>query len=562
MPLGPKPLIRLASAAAALRPPTISATLILAAFALVGCGTGSTDEGTDAQAAAEVPQTAVAISAVPFDCVNEIVQPLTPIHTGLTYFALYTPLVEESADYHEGQPSFGPRLAERWESSEDRLSITFHLRSDVVWSDGRPLTAEDVRFTWQAQTHPDVGWAYLDLKKRIRDVEVVDPQTVRFHYTEVYPQQLYDAAQGVIMPAHVWGERPFKQWREGCDWFNERAVSSGPFLLESLQIGQRATFTRNEKYFEPGLPKLDRLVVEIMPERSNQTASLRAGNSHFIEFVDYSDAAQLQADPAITLDSFIPRNYYFVAWNNTRAPFDSPEVRRALTLGIDRQTIIDTLFYGYGRVSHSPLASDVWAYNDQIQPLPYDPGQAKEILAQQGFADTDGDGILERNGEPFRFELLTNSENSLRKHIIVMIQSQLKRVGIDVVSRTMDFRSLVEPVSNQDFDAVVAGLSIGTDLDLSYNFHSRGIGSEGLNWSALSDPEVDRLIEAANSEEDYPTRKQLFDSLQLRIHELQPVTFLYEGKRLYAVRAPLTDVEPSIISSLVNVREWRMAGKP
>ncbi len=561
MTFGSKPSRRPRTAPPAPPIATLGAAVALTVGAhLVACGPGSTD-GPDDGAQKEVAKTAIAISGVPFDCVNEITQPLTPIHTAITYFGLYTPLVEEKADYQEGRPSFGPRLAERWEASEDGMSLTFHLRTDAVWSDGRPLTAEDVRFTWQAQTNPDVGWAYLDLKKRIRDVEVVDPHTVRFHYTEVYPLQLYDAAQGVIMPAHVWGERPFDQWREGCDWFNERAVSSGPFLLESLQIGQRATFTRNPKYFEEGLPKLDRLVVEIMPERSNQTASLRAGDSHFIEFVDYSDAAQLEADPAITLDSYIPRIYYFVAWNNQRAPFDSPEVRNALTLGIDRQTIIDTLFYGYGRVSHSPLASDVWAYNDQLQPLPYDPGKAKKILAEQGFADSDGDGILERNGEPFRFELLTNSENSLRKQIMVMIQSHLKRIGVDVVTRTMDFRSLVDPISSQDFDAVIAGLSIGTDLDLSYNFHTKGIGAEGLNWPAFSDPETDRLIEAVNTEEDYPTRKQLYDEIQKRIQDLQPVTFLYEGRRLYAVRAPLTNVKPTIISPFANVREWRIAEK-
>ena len=546
MSFGPKPVRCLSSIG----------PLLLLTLGLGACGPGSSPDSESPQT--DAIKAAVVSYAVPFECVNEVLQPLTPIHSGLTYFAIYTPLAEEGSDYEQGQPSFHPRLAERWEFSPDRMSLTFYLRKDVVWSDGQPLTAEDVRFTWQAQSNADIGWAYMDIKRRIRDVEVVDEHTARFHFTEVYPQQLFDASQGVIMPKHVWQELPFDQWRNGCDWFNERAVSSGPFLLESLESGQRTALIRNPNYFEKGLPHLDRVVIEVTPDRSNQTAGLRAGESHFVEFVDYSDAAQLEADPAIHLDTYIPRNYYFVAWNNTRAPFDSANVRNALTLAIDRQTIIDTLFYGYGKISYSPFASDIWVHNKDLAPLPYDPGKAKEMLAAEGFADTDGDGILERDGSPFTLELLTNSENSLRQQIAVMLQSQLQQVGIEASLRTMDFRSLVDPVVKQDFDAVISGLSIGTDLDMSYNFHTRGISQEGLNWSAFSDPETDSLIEQVNAEEDFDTRKQLFDQIQARLHQLQPMTFLYEGQRLYAVRDPLSNVKPNTVSSFVNMREWRL----
>ena len=535
-----------------------SALAALPLLLLVACDPSPKPDG-DGEAATEGPKTATITYAVGFECVNELLQPLTPIHNGLTYYGLYEPLAQEGTDYSEGRPTFHPRLAERWEPSEDGLAVTYFLRQSVTWSDGEPVTAEDVRFTWQAQVDPSVAWPYVEVKKKIRDVEVVDDHTVRFHFTENYPQQVFDSAQGVILPSHAWSERPFEAWSEGCEWFNERPVTSGPFRLDSMQTGQRVVLVKNPDYYLDGAPGLDRLVVEVVPERANRLAALRSGDSQFLEFVDYPDAAVLEADPEIELGVYVPRNYYFVSWNNTRAPFDSPAVRKALTLAIDRQEIIDSFFYGYGKVSHSPLASDIWAHNSDLEPWPYDPGQAKEILAAEGFTDTDGDGILDRDGEPFRFELMTNSENNLRMQIMVMIQSQLKRIGVDVATRTMDFRSLIEPMVKQDYDAAVSGLSISTDLDLSYNFHTRGIDPNALNWAAFSDPETDRLIDAANAELDYTKRKALYDQIQVRLHELQPVTFLYEGQRLYATRRPLTDVRPNVVSSFADMRDWHLA---
>lgn len=539
--------------------PYVSAAGLVAVL-LAGCGPSAETPAPAGEA--QGPKTATMTYAVGFECVNELLQPLTPIHSGLTFYALFEPLAQEGTDYDQGRPTFEPRLATSWEGSEDGLSWTFHLRDDVKWSDGEPVTADDVRFTWQAQVHPDVAWAYAEVKKKIRDVEVIDPHTVRFHFTETYSQQLYDAAQGVVLPSHAWGKKPFETWSEGCEWFNENAVTDGPFLLESKQTGQRVVLARNPDYYLEGAPGLDRLVVDVVPERANRLASLRAGNSQFMEFVDYTDAAVLDEDPAVELGTYIPRNYYFISWNNTRAPFDSPVVRKAMTLAIDRQAIIDSLFYGYGTVSHSPLASDIWAHNKDLAPWPYDPGQAKDLLASQGFVDSDADGVLDRDGKPLTFELMTNSENNLRTQIMVMIQSQLQRIGVQVETRTMDFQSLIGRIVGQDYDAVVSGLSISTDLNLAYNFHTRGIDPNGLNWPAFSDPETDRLIDAANEETDYAARKALYDQIQLRLHELQPVTFLYEGQRLYAVRKPLTNVHPNVVSSFADMRSWRLDPGP
>ncbi|MEO1369302.1 MAG: ABC transporter substrate-binding protein, partial [Acidobacteriota bacterium] len=281
-------------------------TLTALAAALGGCATETPNQ--------EAPPRDTATIAFGVDVTgfNELVQPNSAIHTVVSHFALFLPLAEEQADYQDGPPTFEPRLARSWTAAEDGLSMTFALRDDVYWNDGVQTTAEDVRFTWQAQVHPAVAWPFAITKQRIRDVEVVDPFTVTFHFTEVYPLQLFEAVQGVILPKHVWGQVPFEEWREKADWFNDNLVTNGPFTLEAWQPQQRFILKRYDRYFEEGLPKIERVVFEIVPDTTQQLSLLRAGRVDFIELVPYADAKAIDARPDIYLTSYIPRNYFFV----------------------------------------------------------------------------------------------------------------------------------------------------------------------------------------------------------------------------------------------------------
>ncbi|MEM1202501.1 MAG: ABC transporter substrate-binding protein [Acidobacteriota bacterium] len=532
--------------------------LVLLTILATGCRPAVEEPGP---APADGETTVVVAQPIDIQGTNELLVQATTIHTALHYFMLFLPLLEEQADYQDGPPTFAPRLAESYELSEDRLALTFRLRTDIVWSDGVPVTSADVRFTWEAQTHPEVAWPFVDTKARIRDVEVIDDHTVRFHFTEVYANQLEDVVQGVILPAHAWGKLPFEEWRSNSAWFDENLVVNGPFTLESHTPQQRFVVRRNERYFEPGLPRVDRVVFEIIPDSANQLNLLRTGKADFVEFVPPAEAESIEADPDLYLVKHIPRFFFYIAWNVTRPQFAEPEVRRALTLAIDRETIVDTLFYGWATVSHSPLVSNVWAHNKDLEPWPFDPAAARRLLAEAGWQDTDGDGVLDKDGQPFRFELMTNSENQLRKDITVMVQEQLKQVGIEVVPRSMDFNALLAPLARQEFDAVVSGLALGTDLDLTFNFHTRGI-TEGFNWSGYSNPEMDTLIEASLVALDPAEAKRTFDRIQVLLHEEQPLTFLYESVRPSGVRQRLQDTNPNSLSSFANLRSWRVEDTP
>ena len=520
----------------------------LALLFLVACSGPSGDAGGE--------RTAVVAYSVDMQGVNELTTQATTIMDALIYQAWFRVLMEELPDYEDGPPSFVPQLAERYEFSGDRLRLTFHMRDDVQWSDGVPVTAEDVRWTWQAQVHPEVAWSFIESKKWITDVEVVGPHTVTFHFSKAYSGQLQDATLGAVLPRHAWSQLPFEEWRQNSKWFVDHLVVNGPFTLESWEPQQRFVIRRNDSFYgEPA--KVDRIVFELIPEESSRLALLRSKRAHMMEFIHPADAATIEADPDLRLISHIPRIFFFVQWNASRPLFADKKVRQALTLGIDRQEIVDSIYYGYASVGHSVFPSNHWAHNRDIEPWPYDPGRAREILSELGWTDTDGDGIVDRDGQPFSFELVTNSESQVRVDLIVMIQEHLKRIGVDVRTRTMEFNALLSRLTEHEFDSVMAALAIDTSLNTAYFYHTTGIDS-AYNWGAYSNPEMDRLIEEANAHIDPLAAKHLYDQLQELIHDELPMTYLYEQRRLCAVHKDLQGVEPNHVSSFYKLRNWRL----
>ncbi len=536
-------------------PPLLAACALLAA----GCRQGADEArgATAPDAAAERPvRGGTAVLGVSSDIagVNELIFPSnSPTNDALQVLFLH--LVEEQGDYAEHPPTFAPELAERYEFSPDHKVLTFHLRPDAVWSDGVPISAEDVRWTWQAQRHPDVGWGEAPAKERITDVEAVDPHTVRFHFREVSSKQLMEANEGVILPKHAWSKLPFSEWRRSGDWFREHMVTSGPFRLAAWTPQQELVLERNPRYFAAGLPYLDRVVLRVVPEQSSMLTGLLNGELHFASGLAPGDAPAVRADPDLKLVAYWHRLFVMVAWNTEDPRFADPEVRRALAMAIDRQALVDALWGEFARVGSSALVRDVWAHHPRLPELRYDPQGARRILARHGWRDSDGDGVLDKDGQPFAFELTTNATNKQRVDATVMIQEQLRRIGVKAEARALEFHTLNEQVSDGTFDATIAGLGMDTSLDLTSVFHSGAIENAN-NISRYRNPEVDRLIERVLR---YPEIGQARDDLY-RLQEIldrdQPFTYLWESQRINGASRRLRDIRSNTIFALFDLEEW------
>ena len=203
----------------------------------------------------------------------------------------------------------------------------------------------------------------------------------------------------------------------------------------------------------------------------------------------------------------------------------------------------------------SPLLAGTWVYNDDLEPLDYDPAAATALLEEAGWTDSDGDGIVDLEGVPFRFSLATNPDNSTRREIVTMIQDQLRRVGIDVQPQMLEFNTLVERANAHDLDAFIMGLGVDTSFDLTGLLHTSAIDG-GLNWGSFSHPDVDRLIDEIKRFVDPFEAKPLFDELQVIIQQQQPLTVLYQPQRILVTRG-LSNVKPNALSSYFNIRAWR-----
>ncbi len=467
---------------------------------------------------------------------------------------LFPTLMTEQPDYQLHPPSFAPRLATSWEFSSDNKTVTFHLRPDAHWSDGAPVTADDVRFTFLAQKDPRVGSVGLEMKDFIRDVEAVDPHTVRFHFTRVYPYQLMDANDGHIVPAHAWGKVPFEKWRTTD--FEKILVTAGPFRLAAHTPRQTIILERDPGYWGAPRPFLDRLVTRVIPDPASQLAQLFDGEVNVVQSVSPQEADRVKADPDLRLVEIPSRTWGMVAWNNRRPLFEDRRVRRALSLGINRKSIVDTVFRGYATVSEGPVLSSMWAFNRNLPSLPYDQAQAAQLLQQAGWRDTNGDGILDKNGQTFAFDLMYPASNTLRRQIALLVQADLARLGVKVRPLQVEFTSLIARTEAGDFDSTIWVWVEATKVDLT-SLWSSPTGSQGTNnFCGYSNPDVDRLIAAAREEPDYTRAKVIMDRIQELIVADQPGTFLYESKQLVGASRRLRGADFNAAGVYFNVDDW------
>jgi peptide/nickel transport system substrate-binding protein len=496
-----------------------TAAIVLVFLAGACGGGGASAPPPRVEAGPQRGGTLVIGSTVDADAWNEYVSQQTFAQNILR--RVYARLAQEQGDTSEHPPSFAPLLAASWAFSGDGLTLTFKL-NEAAWSDGTPLTAADVRFTYAAQTSPEVGWTGASFKEHIKDVQVVDPRTVSFRFDRAYPEMLADAVEGGILPEHVFSKIPFSAWRTH-DW-SQVNIGSGPFLLQSWRPGEEIVLVRNPRYLVPDRPLLDKVVVRIVPDVGNLETQLAAGTLDYVEGVPPQDAKRLAGTPGVTLSAFDNPMFDYVGWNGAKKPFDDPDVRRALTLAIDRKAIVDDLLYGYGRISTGPLLSTWWAADPTLAAYPYEPDEARRILEAKGY----------NAGHPLSFELTTNAGNRVREAVTLKIQEQLARIGVNVAPRSFEMKAFRERNVAGNYDAYVAGWRFNGKLDLASIFGSKAVPPAGSNVVAYRSPEADMLLAAIGEASDWTQAKAAYAKFARRIHEDQPYTFLYEGKKIAA----------------------------
>ncbi len=474
----------------------------------------------------------------------------------LIYSLLFTPLVTYDASFN-----VQPWLAEAWTLSD--TGITFQLRSDVTWHDGEPVTAEDVKFTFDLAKNPAVasplGAAYLS---NVQTAAVLDPYRIRFTFTAPHAEPLEDFFWPPV-PKHLLEEVSPEDLAR--DPFGRAPLGSGPYRFVRWEVGQALELEREPAFPAAlgGAAEIGRVVYRFLPERTTRLAELLRGDIHVDGPLAPQDAERVRDAPGVELLSFPWRQFTYIGWNTRRDPFRESGARRALALAIDREELLDAILRGLGQPASSVIPP--WhPYAPSLSPLPYAPDSAAAILEGLGWRDVDGDGVRERDGRPLRFQLLASQRNPVFADLVQVVQAQLARVGIEVEARLLEWQTVLGLHRSRDFDAVLTNWVLDNfRVDPRPLFHSSQVAIEGsANRSSYSNPEADSLMDLGARTLDAAEATGIWRRFAEIVQADQPITLLFWNDELAGVRSELQGVEMDARGELMTLPRWRWVSPP
>ncbi|HLL89280.1 MAG TPA: peptide-binding protein [Tepidisphaeraceae bacterium] len=461
---------------------------------------------------------------------------------------------------------FIPAAAMSWEQSPDGKEVTFRLRRDVVFSDGRPMTADDVVFTFEFAMNPEVEAERLRVYvQKVDKVEKVDDHTVRFQFKEYYFQNFEAVSSIGIMPRHFYGLIPVKEFNNSAGL----AMGSGPYRLSDPRAwkpepGKPVELIRNERYWGVR-PPFDRILWQMQPDPGARLIAFKNGETD--RFGAQPDQyIQMKDDPAVKSRArdFVYQapddGYMYIGWfqqvNGKPTAFADKRVRQAMTMLIDREGIVRDILAGYGAVATGPFHPLSNQDDDTIKPWPFEPERAKALLREAGYEDRNGDGIVEdKDGKRLQFKLHYPSSSNLLERTCLYVKDTMRRGGVLCDTEGLEWSVLLERIRNKQVEAQISGWGGSVEGDLYQIFHSSGIEGQGDNRVSYASPELDKLIERARTTVDKGERDELWRQCHRVLHEDQPYTFLFTDDNLLFVDRRFENVQPNKLG-VNSFREW------
>ena len=452
--------------------------------------------------------------------------------------------------------TFGPRLAESWETNEAQDKITYHLNENAKWQDGEPVTAEDV--VYSAQVASSSEYSYL---RRIRmqyfagtdetgcetgtdsiEVAALDDHTVEFTLkTPMDPAIIYALVNRdfFIMPKHLLDSISDADLVNDAFW--QKPIGSGPCIFDSMESGVSIEFKANKDYYL-GAPDFDRLVFKKV-QSTNLLSGLMSGDidvlsaNSQIPLADWEAAKNTQGIVTKSVPTFA---YQYMAMNTSR-DYLTEDVRHAISLAINRQVIVDQLLQGEARIAIGPLAEDHPYFDEKLLPIEYDPEKAKSMLEAAGW---------DSNRE---LEVQVSTGNEVREKSAILIQQDLQKIGIKTKIQTLDFPTLLTNARNGDYDLCFIGSSGSVDPSESVPNVTAGYMN---NFAQLSDPTLGQIGESGAKEITFETRKKVYDQYQEELFKQMPMAFLYHTNDLFAYNEKLENVREGAIDYNINKNVW------
>jgi len=558
---------------------TVLVMLVVASLFLASCGDGKTTSAPTAKAttvasqAPAVTEQSVATKKVATLIYTQEFDSISPLYTSMWFSWTTWQMFEHWPwEYDETNKPFPvlvteiPSVENGGVSADGRV-ITMHLRKDIKWSDNAPLNAEDFIFTWQMAISPKNAVASTYPYDMIESVTAPDLQTVVITFTDPFAPWQATLWHG-ILPAHIL--KPVFESEgtiDNADWVKKPTVGFGPYLLAEWESGSFARFVRNDNYW--GSPaKIDEIFIRFVPDDAAQVAALKTGDADLGTFIAYSDVPTLK-DAGLNLVSE-PNGYsewlfFMVNKDKGHPALLDVNVRKAFALAIDPSSINRDLHFGLTKAPAS-FWDALSFYNDPpLQPYAYNPTEAKRLLDQAGWVDSNGDGIREKNGVELELKHATTIRKD-RQDVQAVMQQQLAEVGIKLdiasVDDTLYFSGYAEggPAAKGEYDIMEwSDGPMFPDPDLYYWLCSQIPSDEnpsGENWFYLCDEDLDSLITLQSSQVNVTERQKTISKINQLFYDKVYIIGLWQDPDVYAVGPRLKNVKFSGVSMFFNIADW------
>jgi peptide/nickel transport system substrate-binding protein len=481
-----------------------------------------------AASAQETPRTGGVIR-VPIATQPTNFNPLMPseLASTIVYWTIFNALTVVSP--HTNQ--LEPMLAERWEANEDVTSWTFHLRTDVTWHDGEPFTADDVKFTFDRIRDEAEGSPNISGFRLVTDVVVVDESTVRVDMSapDVFFPDRMALGGNEIIPEHLLSG--FARLADAVDFNTLRPIGTGPFKMQEAVPGQYFELVANEDYFK-GRPYLDGITFRIVPDANTRVTELLAGQLDWVDIIP-SQLPAVRGNSRVQVNTFDSLGYQIFAWNLLDERFQDVRVREAFMYGIDRRTMLQAVSPGLGYVDDVFIPLGI-SWIERPADLPFrefDPERARALLAEAGWTDSDGDGILDKDGEKFAFKILVDRGDTLREQMGLIIQQYLTELGMEVEYDLAERGGRwLEETQQRTFQTRLASFPV-TNVDWLRRLYTTSGQNNGQSYSS---PEVDALFERLARTPTQAEQAELFGELNRLLYADPPNMVLLFSERMTA----------------------------
>jgi peptide/nickel transport system substrate-binding protein len=447
-----------------------------------------------------------------------------------------------------------PMLATHWEVADDGLTWTFYLREGVKFHDGTPFTAEAVKFSLERILERSASARGIF---KIASIEIVDDYTIKITNTEpwaAFPAHLAHGLGYIISPASVDEEGNVVE-----------PVGTGPFKFHEHLPGEKVVVVRNEEHWR-GTPKLEKITFVVIPDHHTRIMALEAGEVDVIQFVPEGEVARLEAHPEITVLTTPSVRTHFLVFNTETEPFDDILVRQAVDYAINQEALVEHILDGIGVPARGPISPAIrWSIHAELPEPKYDPEKARALLAEAGWKDTDGDGILDKNGKPFSITLLLTGLRPQWPPMAEAIQAQLREVGINVSLKVLEWGAYIDAAGtpgNRPLDMHLFFGSAGTlAADADYIFYLGHHTNSGF-FQAMHILE-DKLIEKGLGTMDDGERFAIYGELQKIILEKELGVYLFHQEEIVALRNHVEgfQVHPTQVMDHVPLWEVSIAEK-